>query len=207
MLNKKYIVSGLIAFFAGEALIVATIILPKAEIGSLADWVSGIGAMGAILGVIYQVHEQRTEFQQSKNADIAVALGITTKPIKAQDGTIGTSKPVAQTYCYNIGYSAGSFRFIGFATANTIERLKNNKPETKEERIKDPEYETLLCEARKFNRIGSRETSDYINYDLGLLKINFNDGDKIYAVYDDPLGKLYFSVDYIIIGKDNTDEN
>ncbi len=32
MLNKKYIVSGLIAFLAGEALMVAAIILPKAEI-------------------------------------------------------------------------------------------------------------------------------------------------------------------------------
>lgn len=203
MLNKKYIVSGLIAFLAGEALIVAAIILPKAEIGSLADWVSGIGAIGAIVGVIYQVHEQRTEFQQSKNADIAIALGIVKILKEDKSKSMMFPSDVAQTYCYNIGYSAGSFRFLGFATKETVKNLKDNKPETEEKRIKDPERENhYVTEVRKFYRIDSRETSNYINYDLGLLKQNFNDGDKIYAVYDDPLGKLYFSIDFIIIRKD-----
>jgi hypothetical protein len=202
-LEEYVIIVVLVTFLIGEAIIFAFMAISKGDFGSLADWVSGVGALGAIVGVIYQVNEQRIEFQQSKKADIAVALGIITKPVKAIDEKgIATTRQIAQTYCYNTGYSAGSFRFIGFATDDTVENLKNKKPETKEKRIKDPEYETLLCEERKFNRVDSRQTSDYINYDLKLLKRNFDEGDKVYAVYDDPLGNLYFSIGSIPIRKE-----
>lgn len=120
-----------ISFIGGQASVFIIIDIFKGEIGSVTDWVSGLGAIFAIFAVEWQINEQRREFNEDKNAEIRVAVGKATIPVK-QDGKesepLKNLKMVIRTYAYNIGYSAGSFIFIGFATKDTLEKIKNFNP-------------------------------------------------------------------------------
>lgn len=174
-----------------------SIVISGEQFGSVADWVSGIGSVMAILFVYLQLKEQqkeiemhRKEFEEEKNADIKVAV----VPVKQKQDN---GKTIVRTYAYNIGFSAGSFKFIGFVTKEELEKIKKFDPHNFGNDpillIKSP------VEEQKFERIDSREVSKFINCDLSQLKEKFSTGSEIYSVYIDPLRKIYSSDSKIII--------
>lgn len=202
---RKYIALVLFIFFiVGQACIFIIVDVFKGQFGSVADWVSGLGAVFAILAVGWQIDEQRREFNEDKNAEIKVAVGETTIQEeswkKRADGktefTVIT-KRVLRTYAYNVGYSAGSFMFIGFATKDTLEKIKEFDPHSfgndPISQVIDPAAQLMLVPEREFEKVDSRGVSKPIDYDISLLKKNFDEGSIIYSVYMDPLGEIYYS--------------
>lgn len=176
----------------------------KGEIGSVADWVSGLGAIFAILAVEWQIDEQRREFNEDKKAEVKVALGKTTiqrknrkKLANGKTEVIITTESVLRTYAYNVGYSAGSFMFVGFTTKDTLRRIKEFDPHgfgnDPISQVKDPAVQLMLVPERKFEKVDSRGVSKFINYNISLLKKNFDAESIIYSVYMDPLRHIYCS--------------
>lgn len=127
-------------------------------------------------------------------------MGKATIPVR-QDSKesefLKNSKMVIRTYAYNIGYSAGSFIFIGFATKDTLEKIKNFNPHNfgndPISQVVDPAVQLMLVPERKFEKIDSGGVSKPIDNDILLLKENFDKESIIYSVYMDPLGKIYYS--------------
>ena len=170
----------------------------KWDIGSTADWVSGMGTVLALLFVEMQIKEQQYEFNKEKNAEIKVVVTRADIPEKLKNtGGLQEREDVVRTYAYNIGYSAGSFVFVGFATKEALIEIENFNPHKFGNdpiiKVKDPEVQLLLKPERKFERIDSRGVSSYIDYDAFLLKDNFTKGSFIYSVYMDPLRKIFYS--------------
>lgn len=50
--------------FLGAAIVY---LIPKNNFGSIADWVSGIGSLGAIIVALWQIYEQKNEYKNDRN--------------------------------------------------------------------------------------------------------------------------------------------
>lgn len=129
-------------------------------------------------------------------------MGKATIPVRQdskESEPLKNPKMVIRTYAYNIGYSAGSFIFIGFATKDTLEKIKNFNPHNFGNdpilQFIDLAVQLMLVPEREFEKVDSRGVSKPIDYDISLLKKNFDEGSIIYSVYMDPLGK------YIIVNR------
>ena len=195
-LGKLAVIGVLLVFFMTGFFIIVDLF--RWDIGSIADWVSGMGTVLALLFVEMQIKEQQYEFNKDKNAEIKVVVTRADVPEKLKNtGGLQERENVVRTYAYNIGYSAGSFMFIGFATKEALTEIEKFNPHKLGNdpiiKVKDPETQLLLKPEREFERINSRGVSSYIDYDVSLLKDNFTKGSFIYSVYMDPLRKIYYS--------------
>ncbi|SCC13475.1 hypothetical protein [Weissella bombi] len=167
------------------------------DIGSIADWVSGVGSLGAIWFVHLQIKQQADQFNYQNANHFEIILNDRLISEKNDDGVIlysGNRELVCSGT--NSGVSTSSFKFIGICNVTTYQIVKNNHEEMKKDHKyrEDPEiYDfDFLIEERKFETVYPGEISKEIAIPLSKLEESFkNEKENLVVVYMDVLGNIY----------------
>lgn len=197
MNKRETVLLIMLTFIFGEAIVFMVLALNQGDFGSLADWLSGMGSIGAIIGVYYQVNEQRKEFEQNRTANLTIAVWQQHIRRKEKSGSITILKDEElRFWATNTGDVVGSFKFIGFCKVTDFKKISNtdsNKSaEVRQQLIIDPDpIYGLQLNDREFERIEPKAVSKPIGVALDQIELNFKNEKNIYLLYMDPIGKLF----------------
>lgn len=172
--------------------------LLKGNTGSVADWVSGLGSLGAIIAVYYQVREQRIEYENDKIASIIIAADW--RHSDDWTGGIVTTKPEFFCWAVNNGQSAGSFKFVGLCTDKHYKEIQSLDVENQQAQRQDlmKRYihsDELTSDILKqdFERIEPKGVSKTVTLPINTVLEKFDDKERdgLHVVYMNPFGDLF----------------
>ncbi len=162
------------------------------EIGSWADWASGLGSFGAIVFVYIQIRQQGKQHYENHHYNFTIAIGERRIRQKSNGRVTFSAEREFVFWGTNDGNAPGSFRYLGLCTSNDFDvinrdRKKNIISDT-EKNIEDldPLYAFGLYE-----RLDPGCISTEITLPISSVRMNFKDNENVCVVYMDPLGKFY----------------
>lgn len=197
------IIASIVGGIIGTILsfIVQTLIYQKPEIyGNVADWVSGIGSLLAIIFVYRQIKQQTDQHNEQKGHDFKIALW--NRPISQE--IAGGTAILAETEIFFFGTNSGmmpsSFKYMDIYTSEDYEILKSNhiKSSTDHRFYNDPkglglEFRYASGDTkRRFERILPGDISEEIVIPSKCItQLTKGKPKKLYLVYMDVLGVIY----------------
>lgn len=198
----KYLLIGLIGSLIGNGIIFFFIAWGSPKYGTLADWVSGLGTVAAIVFVYLQIDEQRREFNESKTAKLKIAFGQQPHMEKAEFGGRVFGKPDYYIWAVNDGMSVGSFKFLGFCRKDQFSKIDTNDV------IFDPEHDGLQQllphSTNNFELLYPGQVSkERIVYSERVME-RLNKPDDFYVIYMDAVGKIYKKEIRVSYSKDDS---
>lgn len=195
---KRIILLVLFVFSAITGSILGFIIVHNYhDIGSIADWVSGVGSLVAIWFVHLQIKQQADQFNYQNANHFEIILNDRLISEKNEDGpTLFSGSKELVCSGTNSGVSTSSFKFIGICNVTTYQTVKRNHEEMKKDHKyrEDPDIDDFgfLIEERKFETVYPGEISKEIAIPLSTLEESFkNEKENLFVVYMDVLGNIY----------------
>ncbi|WP_278319729.1 hypothetical protein [Latilactobacillus sakei] len=197
-MNFRTVIVAMIAFFVGISLTLMGLSFNKGDFGSVADWVSGVGSIFAIVAVYQQIKQSDKQYRLDKQSNLLIASGI--RKIKNTDENgieITTSKEELLFWGTNDGNTAGSFKFIGICTKKQYLEIINSEHDNLKSKnidnyIIDPVLEVVIgLEERKFELIEPHCVSSEISIPLEYINNNWSKDREICLVYMDAVRNLY----------------
>lgn len=167
------------------------------EIGSWADWISGIGSLSAIIFVYIQIKQSDKHQREDFYYNFQIALG--TRNIITNDGKGGyglSSKEELVFWGTNNGHVAGSFKFVGFCRPLDFDLINQShvsgsiQDSTAKIEELDSSYFSGI-KRREFERVEPGGVSEEITIPMNKINLNYKEDDIVCVVYMDPMGKLY----------------
>ncbi|GDZ84756.1 hypothetical protein EFN63_08095 [Leuconostoc citreum] len=169
--------------------------------GNVADWVSGIGSVGAIYFVYRQIKQQTDQHNEEKGHYLQLAIGF--RMLSNQSDKAGTVSIKSEQEVFFFGTNSGmmpsAFKFIGICTSEDYQTLKSNHDKSQiDHNYEDPEIQSFDClydlgiKQRKFERVVPGDVSEEIVIPMKLIQNKFEgSGKNLFVVYMDVLGVIY----------------
>ncbi|WP_367366704.1 hypothetical protein [Leuconostoc pseudomesenteroides] len=169
--------------------------------GNVADWLSGVGSVLAILFVYLQIKQQTDQHNEEKghNLEIALSNRLISKEIGPGATIIGEETEIF-FWATNSGMMPSSFKYIDVYTSENFEILKSNhaKSAVDHKLYTDPEGLNLTFKyasgytKNKFEKIFPGDISEEITIlSENIIKNPKGQSKKLYIVYMDVLGVIY----------------
>lgn len=168
--------------------------------GNVADWVSGIGSIGAICFVYRQIKQQADQHNEQKGHDFQIALQKRFIRKKCNGGTVTLSDTEIFFFGTNSGMMPSSFKYVDIYTSENYEILKSNHAKSAIDHhfYEDPkglgiEFSYASGDTKcKFERILPGDISEEISIPFNCITRRTNGkSKKLYLVYMDVLGVIY----------------
>lgn len=196
-MKLKYVIFILALFFIGFSIVLTTEAFIKGDIGSVADWVSGLGSVFAIVAVYQQIKQSDRQYQDNKKSSLKIATGKRNEK-KIIDGAISYSNKVEiYFWAVNTGNVPDSFIFIGVCLEKDYKKIINAQDElTKTEHlnkyIQEPFIEvTWGFEKREFEVIQPHQISKEIVIPFSYFSDTWPEESKFCIVFMSAVGELY----------------
>lgn len=187
--NLKYIWLGLVGALLGNAIIFTIYALFSAKYGTLADWMSGVGTVAAILFVYWQIAEQRKEFNESKTARLRIACGEQLHVEEAQDKGLVSDDTDYYIWAVNDGMRVGSFKFLGFCRKDEFNKINT------EDIIFNPNNDGLQKllphSTNDFELLQPGQVSKEKIISSSMVMKRLSNPKAFYVLYMDAVGKIY----------------
>ncbi len=187
--DKKYLWVAFISAFLGSSLVFTIFSCFSNKHGTLAEWISGIGTIAAILFVYWQIDEQRKEFQLSKKYSIQIAFIPQVHYESTKDGGKLFENYDYYIWAVNDGMAVGSFKFLGFCRKDEFNKIRT------EDVIFDPKNnglnKLLPHPTNKFELLHPGEVSEEIVVNSLIVLEGLRHPNAFYVIYMDALGKIY----------------
>lgn len=168
------------------------------EHGSVADWFSAIGTLGAIIAVYFQIREQRIEFEKDKEANLKIAIGVRRMRSLSKGITYFSAESEYFFWATNYGNMTGSFKFIGMCKKDDYSKIEKASPENRVSEISnvvidpDLQYQDFIGDkSREFEKIEPKSVSKQITIPENAVIQQFGKKFDLYILYMDPVGKLF----------------
>ncbi|MCS6142258.1 hypothetical protein FH621_01610 [Latilactobacillus curvatus] len=196
-MKLKYVTFILALFFIGFSIVLTTVAFVKGDIGSVADWVSGLGSVFAIVAVYQQIKQSDRQYQDNKKSSLKIATG-TRKEKEIIDGGISySSNREIYFWAVNTGNVPDSFIFIGVCLEKDYKKIINTQDELTKmeylnEYIREPFIEVALgLEKREFEIIQPHQISKEIVVPVSYFSDTWPEESKFCIVFMSAVGELY----------------
>lgn len=197
----NWIVS-IISFFLGIFFVLMYMSFIKGDFGSVADWVSGIGSVLAIVAVYQQIKQSDKQYHLNNQANMAIALGRRNIiEVDHNEGRTRSDKLELYFWGVNDGQIADSFRFLGICTQEEFEIIEDKKSKDLNaysqginQYIIDPDnsIQSGFVE-REFELINPRCKTETVSVSFEVIKDKWKNNGKLCVVYMNIMGDLYRS--------------
>lgn len=162
------------------------------DVGSWADWVSGIGSFVAIIFIYIQIKQSDQHQRENLYYNFKIAIG--QRRMVKSDGI--SSEYELIFWGTNDGHVSGSFKFIGFCTPDTFdytnkEHISGVVIDTHKKIEELDSTYSLGIKCREFEKVESGGVSSEITVPMNAIDLNYKENETVCVVYMDPLGKLY----------------
>lgn len=161
--------------------------------GSVADWISGLGSVAAIIFAFFQIGINRKQFKKVHQAKLQVystwkdSLKIR-KDNKSGNADVEVPGPVLHIVPVNIGLADGIYRYLGICQKQNIEQIKELMYKAKIGIINEKE-KIAVIEAICFDVEDIGEEVSY--HDITGLGLLYPDDNQIYqTIKSNKVGKI-----------------
>ena len=179
----------LITCLFGNGLVFLLFSFTSDKYGTLADWVSGLGTIAALIFVYVQIEEQQKEFNETTKIDLSIAV---TSVNHIEDMGSGIRAMSAKTdlhvWAVNSGMRPSSFKFLGFCNIADFERIESDSSV-----IYDPRALLLDPKTNDFQLLQPGQVSKEEIYDQKVILDNLGNPSSFYVIYMNATGELFKS--------------
>lgn len=169
--------------------------------GTVADWVSGIGAITAIFFVYIQIKQQSYQHDEQKAHDFEIIINQRRRVVEKTPKVFSVTNDIELVFCgTNSGMMPSSYKYVGVTDEETYKKLTELREEQKRSGVllEYPEIESyqlyyeLGIKQREFERVLPGGISKEEIVDLKDIERDFKDKQgAAVVVYMDVLGNFY----------------
>ena len=188
--NHKFldvVIVVLITTLIGNGLVFLLFSFVSNKYGTLADWVSGLGTIVALIFVYVQIEEQQKEFNETTKIDLSIAV-ISVNHIEDMGSGIRamSAKNDIHVWAVNSGMRPSSFKFLGFCNIADFEKIESDSSV-----IYDPQMLLLDPKTNDFQLLQPGQVSKEEICDQKSVVESLGNPLSFYAVYMNATGELF----------------
>lgn len=176
----------LITCFLGNGLVFLLFSFVSNKYGTLADWVSGLGTIAALIFVYVQIEEQQKEFNETTKIDLSIAVTSVNHIEKTESEIIISAKTDLHIWAVNSGMRPSSFKFLGFCNIEDFEKIESDSSA-----IYDDQMSLLDPKTNDFQLLQPGQVSKEEIRDQKSVVDGLGNPLAFYAVYMNATGKLF----------------
>lgn len=190
--TTKYLLIGFVGALIGNGIVFLVLAFGSSKYGTLADWVSGLGTVIAILFVYLQIDEQRKEFEEKQVAKVSIAISKQTTLKKSLDGNGKVlTDPEYYIWAVNDGLSSGSFMFLGFCREDEFKYIKDDDKNVIYNHHHDLYHDLQPYTNKDYQSLKPGQISKTEKIQEKILDQQLRNPDSFYVLYMSATGEIY----------------
>lgn len=190
--NHKFldvVIIVLITTLIGNGVVFFLLSFVSNKYGTLADWLSGLGTVAALMFVYFQINEQRKEFDETTRIELSITV-VFANHIEELGNSVRTLSERIDIHVWaaNSGMRPSSFKFLGFCNIADFEKIESDSSV-----IYDPQIPLLKPEINNFQLLQPGQVSKEEIRDLKSVIDGLGNPLSFYVVYMNATGELFKS--------------